>query len=287
MTNIGIIGKGFVGSAVAAAFSATTGYDGANIRIYDKDPLISLHSLEETVVHSDIIFISVPTPAKSDGSIDLSIIESVLRECNVLSKNNHTIFLVRSTVVPGTCKKFQKLYPKIKIVFNPEFLTERSAFFDFINQSRIILGGDSNDTKIVKALYRDRFNKHLPVVETNFATAELIKYMNNLFFATKISFLNEMYLVAQKVDANWEDAIDGFVLDGRVGHSHLNVPGPDGKYGFGGSCFPKDIQAMIHLCEKIGVEPNVLNGVWQTNLAVRSIKDWEELKGRAVSDDNQ
>ena len=95
-----------------------------------------------------------------------------------------------------------------------------------------------------------------------------------------------MKLISDKVDADWDSAINGFILDGRIGHSHLNVPGPDGKFGFGGSCFPKDIQALISFCKEIGVEPHVLEGAWKTNLKVRPERDWEKLKGRAISDDS-
>ena len=123
------------------------------------------------------------------------------------------------------------------------------------------------------------------MLQTNYETAELIKYMNNTFFATKVSFMNEMRQVSDKIGANWDEAVDGFVLDGRVGHSHLNVPGPDGKFGFGGSCFPKDIQAIIDFAKTVGVEPNVLKGVWEKNLQVRPEKDWKKLKGRAVTDE--
>ena len=190
---------------------------------------------------------------------------------------------MRSTVVPGTTSDIQKEFPKLNIVFNPEFLTERSAAFDFINQSRVILGGEPENTSRVEELYKKRFGEYLPVLKTNFETAELIKYMNNLFFATKVSFLNEMKLLADKVGVNWEEALEGFILDGRIGHSHLQVPGPDGKFGFGGSCFPKDIQALISFGDKIGVDMNVLKGAWETNLTVRPERDWEKLKGRAVS----
>jgi UDPglucose 6-dehydrogenase len=96
--------------------------------------------------------------------------------------------------------------------------------------------------------------------------------------------MNDMRLLSDKVGANWEDVIEGFVRDGRVGHSHLNVPGHDGKYGFGGSCFPKDIQALIDFSEKMNLEMSVLKGVWETNLKVRPEKDWEKLKGRAISE---
>ena len=111
-------------------------------------------------------------------------------------------------------------------------------------------------------------------METSYETAELIKYMNNCFFATKVSFMNEMYQIAEKIDANWDEAVSGFVSDGRIGHSHLGVPGHDGKFGFGGSCFPKDIQAMINYSKKLGVSPNVLKGAWETNLDVRPERDW-------------
>ena len=256
------------------------------LEFFDKNPIRSENSLEETVNQSDFIFLSVPTPASNTGRIDLSIVEEALSEIDKTNNSDSNIVLLRSTVTPGTSSMLQKKFSNLRIVFNPEFLTERSALFDFINQSRVILGGDSKYTKKVKDLYKHRFGNYLPVIETNYETAELIKYMNNLFFATKVSFLNEMKLVADKTNVDWDKAMEGFVMDGRVGHSHLSVPGPDGKLGFGGSCFPKDIQAMIAFGESIGIDMNTLNGAWKTNLNVRPEKDWENLKGRAVSSDS-
>jgi UDPglucose 6-dehydrogenase len=93
--------------------------------------------------------------------------------------------------------------------------------------------------------------------------------MNNCYFATKISFLNEMNQIAQECGVDWDAAVDGFARDGRVGHSHLSVPGHDGKHGFGGSCFPKDMQAMINFAKTVGVDPTVLKGAWSKNLNVR------------------
>ena len=281
---IGVIGKGFVGTAVSHGFSHQTGY-GADIKIYDKNPAKSQNSLEETVNESDYLFLSVPTPSAKDGTIDLSIVESVLESINNVNDNDNNIVLLRSTVTPGTTESMQKKYPNLRFVFNPEFLTERSASFDFINQTRVILGGEIENTEKVKKLYRDRFGEYLPVLQTSFQTAELIKYMNNLFFATKVSFLNEMKLLSDEIGVDWDDAVEGFILDGRIGHSHISVPGPDGKFGFGGSCFPKDIQALINFGEQNGIEMNVLKGAWKTNLKVRPDKDWENLKGRAVSDE--
>jgi UDPglucose 6-dehydrogenase len=282
--NIGIIGRGFVGSAVANGFSPSTGY-GANIKIYDKDPSRSLNSLEETVNKSDFIFLSLPTPSNKDGSISLKILEDSLDEINAVNSNTENIVLLRSTVVPGTSEAFQKKFKNIRIVFNPEFLTERSAYFDFINQSRVILGGLSEHVEKVANLYSDRFGSNLPIIKTNFQTAELIKYMNNCFFATKVSFLNEMKQISDSIGADWDNAIEGFILDGRIGHSHINVPGHDGKFGFGGSCFPKDIRALITFSDQLSLDLKTLKGAWETNLIVRPEKDWEELKGRAVVED--
>ena len=279
---IGVIGKGFVGTAVAHGFSHQTGY-GANIKIYDIDPKKSVNTLEDTVNNSDFIFLSVPTPSHKDGSIDLSIVDNALDSINEINQNKDNIILLRSTVVPGTTQHLQEKFSNLRLVFNPEFVTERSANFDFINQTRVILGGKKEHTNLVCELYKNRFGQYLPVLETDFQTAELIKYMNNLFFATKVSFLNEMKLLADKTGVHWEDAIEGFILDGRIGHSHISVPGPDGKLGFGGSCFPKDIQALINFGNQHDIELNVLKGAWKTNLHVRPEKDWEKLKGRAVS----
>jgi len=288
--NVGIIGRGFVGSAVEYGFSPQTGCDGSNIKIYDKDPSKSQNSLKEVVTKSDFIFLSVPTPSNLDGSCNLDIVYSVMQDINNLTdinipKSKRPIILLRSTVVPGTTRKIQKHFPALNIVFNPEFLTERSAKFDFINQSRYVIGGSKKNVSKVALLYQWRFGNTGAYIETNFETAEMIKYMNNCFFATKVSFLNEMKLIAERTNVDWETAVDGFVADGRIGHSHLAVPGPDGKRGFGGSCFPKDIQAMIQLGKELGIDTSTLKGAWKTNINVRPEKDWETLKGRAIVED--
>ena len=286
---LGIIGNGFVGNAIAHAFIPCM-----EVKIYDKNPEKSFNTLEEVVNDSDVVFVSVPTPMRPDGTIDLSIVESVFDSIQVCYKSeNKTVFVLKSTVVPGTTRKLKQKHPTLQIVFNPEFLTERHARFDFLNQSRIILGfeTDLDDDKRnlsvdkVKGLYNERFSGN-NFITTNYETAEMIKYFNNLFFAVKVSFMNEMKLVADKTKLiNWDKAVRGFVSDGRVGDSHLQVPGPDGKCGFGGSCFPKDINAFMTFAESIGLDLAVLKGAWKTNLNVRPEKDWENLKGRAISDD--
>jgi len=286
---IGIVGNGFVGGAVKFGFSPQVGCD-AEVRVYDKNPNKSTHTLEETVNKSDFIFLSVPTPANEDGSINLDILEGALNDISKVHEGRENAILIRSTVIPGTTWALQTKYPQLNILFNPEFLTERSANFDFINQSRFVVGNNGKMGNLMQSesfvkLIKDRFGDCVAIMETSYETAELIKYMNNCFFATKVSFMNEMYQIAEKIDANWDEAVSGFVSDGRIGHSHMNVPGPDGKFGFGGSCFPKDIQAMIDFAEMFGLNPSVLKGAWEKNLEVRSEQDWKELKGRAVTDD--
>tara|TARA_A100001011_G_scaffold30609_1_gene29557 strand:- start:1326 stop:2201 length:876 start_codon:yes stop_codon:yes gene_type:complete len=285
---IGVVGNGFVGGAVKFGFSPTVGCD-AEVRVYDKNPNKSTHTLEETVNESDFIFLSVPTPANKDGSINIDILDSALNDINDVSTRDNYI-IIRSTVTPGTTRGLQQEYHQLNLLFNPEFLTERSANFDFINQSRFIIGsGDSmssaSGAESFEQLLKARFGECIAFMHCTYETAEMIKYMSNCFFATKVSFMNEMYQIAEKSNVNWQQAIDGLVADGRIGHSHMNVPGPDGKFGFGGSCFPKDIQAMKNFAESIGVNPSVLAAVWRKNLEVRPEQDWKELKGRAVTDE--
>jgi len=282
MYNLGIIGRGFVGSAVEFGFSPQTGCDIDNMYIYDIVKSKSLHSLEDVVLYSDIIFLSVPTPSNEDGSIDLSYVEDALQDISQITTDVeeamapvNNIILVRSTVTPGTTERLQQMFQNLNLVFNPEFLTERSANFDFINQTRFILGGDKKHTTRVADLYRWRFGETIPVIETNYQTAELIKYMNNCFFATKVSFLNEMKQVSDLCGADWNMAVEGFIRDGRIGHSHMKVPGPDGKFGFGGHCLPKDTNAMITFGESLGINMHTLKGVIDTNVEVRGEKEWE------------
>ena len=278
--SIGVIGNGFVGSAVRFGFSPGTGCD-ATVRIYDKDPSKSVDTIEDTVNKSEFIFLSVPTPSNKDGSMNLDIVKQALQDISDVNERDDNVILLRSTVTPGTTFMLQEQFDNLRIVFNPEFLTERSAKYDFINQSRVILGGIEGVHETAE-LFRWRFGESIPIIETTWETAELIKYMCNCFFATKVSFMNEMFKVAQSIDANWDDAIEGFIRDGRVGHSHTQVPGPDNKLGFGGSCFPKDTRAFLHFAESLNINLNVLKGAWETNLEVRPERDWEKLKGRSI-----
>ncbi len=261
---IGIIGNGFVGEAQAFAFSPVS-----NIKIYDIDPVKSTHSLNETH-DSDFVFICVPTPMYKDGNQNLELVEEVFKYAN-----EKPIYILKSTVLPGTTDKLNRNYSQLKIVFSPEFLTERTSKLDMLTQNRIILGGEKTLTSHVRKIYELRF-KNKNIIETDSITSELIKYMNNTFFATKVSIMNEFKLICDKIGANWEDALIGFASDGRIGDSHLNVPGHDGQLGYGGNCFPKDVNALITYAKKLKIDLNTIIGGWKTNLLVRREKEWEK-----------
>ena len=257
-TKVGIIGNGFVGEAISFAFSPIS-----EIFVYDTNPTRSLNNI--TSVHNcDFVFVCVPTPMFEDGSQDLSYVESAFEKAT-----NKPVYILKSTVLPGTTDSLSKQYPNFKIIFSPEFLTERNAKKDILNQSRIILGGELSLTEKVKTLFNKRF-KIKNIIRTDSKTAELTKYMNNTFFATKVSIMNEFKLICDKIEANWEDALKGFVSDERIGNSHLNVPGHDGKLGYGGTCFPKDVNALLSFSKKHDIELNSIAGGWATNLKVRS-----------------
>jgi UDPglucose 6-dehydrogenase len=269
---VGVIGNGFVGESQAFAFSPTS-----DVRIYDIDPSKATHTKEE-IDECDFIFVCVPTPMYKDGKQDTSYIDKVFE-----TAVNGPIYIIKSTILPGTTQKLQSKYKNLNIVFSPEFLTERTAKLDMLTQARIVLGGYKQYVEVAAELFEQRFmNKH--IIKTDSTTAELIKYMNNTFFATKVSIINEFKQLSDAIGANWEDALYGFASDGRIGDSHLHVPGPDGKLGYGGTCFPKDVNALLTFAAENNIDLNTIKGGWVTNLQVRPEQDWKANKGRAVSE---
>lgn len=272
--NIGVIGNGFVGSALAAGFALDT-----NVYVYDVDRKKRVHPIGELARQSDFIFVCVPTPMKLEtGEIDLSIIRSVFANLKKVEKKKDQIIIIKSTVTPNSLSRIIEENSELRIVFSPEFLTERSARLDFINSSRIILGGMPTDLDKVEEMFRVRF-PYTRIIKTDIATAQFIKYMANCFFATKVSFMNEMFQAASVLKVDWDQTMEGLLSDGRIGNSHVDVPGHDGYLGFGGKCFPKDLNAFIKLFEDIGVEPTIMKAVWEKNIEVRECRDWLEIKG--------
>jgi len=284
--SIGIIGAGFVGSAIGEGFRHY-----ADVKLYDKNKEMGFDYIE--VIAQDILFICLPTPMLKNGNVDLSILEGALeRIANFLPKDKQKPVLLKSTVPPGFCKNMQDRFGNLEIIFNPEFLTERTASLDFIQQRRVLLGIGTNpqiptfNLTRVTELYKSRF-PGVRISTYHWDQVALIKYGTNVFFCTKISFFNELTQIAQSLGFKGDKIAAEILEDGRIGRSHWQVPGHDGKPGFGGSCFPKDLNGFICFAKSIGVEPIVSEAVWEKNLEVRPEKDWEELKGRAVSEEDK
>lgn len=278
--NVGVIGCGFLGSAISFGFS-----NYANIKIYDKYK--EFDSFEDTVKHADILFFCLPTPfyADDNGRQDLSTLEGSIKDVHdFVKEGSNKIAVIKSTVLPGTNREFQKKYPKLKFVSNPEFLSAASAKTDFVCAARNILGGEFEDIDRVDALYKHRFGNSLLTFKTTWEGAELAKYMSNLFFCTKISFFNYVHSVCEKMDLEYDGVRDMIVSDSRVGRSHDRVPGADGKFGFSGACFPKDLMAFLNFSrDELELEPKLLQTVWDMNLEARPDKDWEKIGPSVVS----
>lgn len=289
---IGIIGQGFVGSAINNGLK-----DYYSVLTYDLNKDLCNSSREEVCSKSDIIFICVPTPMRLNGSCDTRILEKALDDVykEILKQNpepKHSDFLkkqkrkkvlvIKSTVTPGTTKLLSKKYPGVNLCFSPEFLTEANSFEDFKNQTRIIIGGEG--AKIIKQMFRKPFPK-IPIVVTHSTTAEMVKYFTNCFLATKVIFANQMFQICNDNNIDYDKVCEYALYDERIGKSHLSVPGPDGDLGFGGHCFPKDLAAMISFGSKIEGDVSFLKSVQDYNDKCRRIRDWEGMKGRAVSND--
>jgi len=272
--HIGIIGQGFVGNAVFQKFK-----NYFNILTYDLDSEKCNSDLRSIYTNCSVIFVCLPTPMNKDGSCNIDIVESMID--NINGKSNATV-VIKSTVTPGTIENFNLKYNNIQVVFNPEFLTERNAVEDFNNQKRIILGGPRPATTKLKQIFAKVFPK-AHIIKTGSTHAELVKYFTNCFLASKVSFANEMYELANALNLDYDKVVEYAIMDERLGVSHWAVPGPDGDKGFGGHCFPKDLSAIINLSEKLKTTNNVLKSVKKTNDELRENRDWERMIGRAIT----
>jgi UDPglucose 6-dehydrogenase len=284
MKSIGIIGQGFVGSAVYQGMK-----NHFDIKAYDKDPnkFSNVGSIFEIVENTDMTFLCVPTPMKKSGQCDLGILASALNEISecvkAFNKENY-IVVIKSTVPPGTTENLNQIYTKLDIVFNPEFLTEANAVEDYMNQNRIIVGGDRPASSEVKRIFSRAFPK-VPIIKTSSTIAETIKYVTNTFLAMKVSYANEIYQLCNALDIDYDKVIEYARYDDRLGNSHWSVPGPDGDFGFGGHCFKKDLEALLFLSQKLGIDTTMLTATNEKNKKVRTVEDWKTQVGRAVSED--
>ena len=280
MVNVGVIGLGYVGTAVLKGFETIT-----KVLTYDIAKECTEQSIGGVVKKSSVIFICVPTPMNLDGTCNTSIVETVLQEISNCSQSESPspICVLKSTITPGTTKRLANQFPNLTICFNPEFLTEKNYIKDFLSQVNIILGYVNNirEVRVVHDLYRERFGE-ANIIIVNSDEAEMVKYVANTFLATKVAYLNEIWQICQKTGINYDHMITVLNQDERLGNTHWNVPGHDGKFGFGGTCFPKDINALIQFGNMTGQNTPLLNAVWQKNLEMRPERDWELDKGRSV-----
>lgn len=310
--NISIIGSGYVG-LVTGSCLASQGFNVlccdtdtekiSNLKngllpIYEpglsellKNCLATGHmrftsDLADTIQHSDILFVTVNTPAMEDNSCNLEHIYKVAEEI-AYNMDCYKVIVHKSTVPVGTGRKVKKLVSDIlagrtselqfDIVSNPEFLREGSAINDFMNPDRIVIGSDSpRAVNILKEVYTFQLEKGTPVLETGIETAEMIKYASNAFLAAKISFMNEISNICELCGADGIIVSKGMGLDTRIGPRFLD-PGP----GFGGSCFPKDIKALSHMADLLGYDARFTKCIMETNTCqkVRMIRKIEKAVG--------
>ena len=280
---IGIIGQGFVGSAIREGLC-----NYYEVLTYDIDGSKCSNTHEEVCENADIIFVCLPTPMNFHGECDTRILEAAIKDieksCLAFYEPRKPTLVIKSTVTPGTTRKINDNC-ELEVCFSPEFLTEANSFEDFKNQTRIIVGGNGGKgPKIIKSMFRKPFPK-IPIIVTKSDTAEMVKYFTNCFLATKVIFANEMYNICNSAGVDYDKVCEYALHDQRIGRSHLAVPGPDGDFGYGGHCFPKDLSAMMIFGQQHGHDSHLLEVVEEINNRVRTNRDWEKMKGRAVSED--
>jgi UDPglucose 6-dehydrogenase len=277
---IGIIGNGFVGQATYLLKNKAI-----TIVAYDKDPLLceplGLKLID--MIDCEIIFISVPTPMSPDGSVYTKIVSQVVDDLRNLKYSNFIV--VRSTVPPGVCDD-------LGVYFMPEFLTEKNFQQDFISNPLWIYGLQGKETD---SLFKEKITQLIETchqhgcIQSNSLEfvknkeAEMIKYFRNTFLAIKTSYCNEIFQMCQTAGIDYEKVNKLGAQDTRIGPSHTLVPGPDGKFGFGGTCFPKDTHGLLFWIESKGSNAPILRAAIDRNENIdRKDKDWKENKGRAV-----
>ncbi len=277
---IGIIGAGVVGKATGDILAKKH-----EVFYYDRYKK-EFNEIEKIAKESEVVFICVPTPMKPSGEIDYSAIyhslSHLLQNVYKATRNPHEIIVViKSTAVSGTTDKFAEEFP-FRFAFNPEFLREKTAKEDMENTDRIVIGTNEKDVEEkLTQLYKDIFpNAKYICVDTK--TAEMIKYSANVFLASQIAIANEIYHICKALDIDYNIVKDAILHDKRIARN-IDVPGPDGDFGFGKKCFPKDLNALIYLAREYHYRPYLLEEVWRLNEKVRKNKDWLDIPG-ATSD---
>lgn len=265
-TRIAIIGYGFVGKAVDFGFRNRTN------EIMIVDPYKGHHNIDEMIsFEPEFVFICVPTPMSDDGSINKNIISSVVSQVVL---NIRATIIVKSTITPDVV---EEIFTHDRIIYNPEFLTERNPFEDFLTPKFHILGGSCESIEKVKDLYT--YNSNCNPAPFHYMTpteASLVKYGINSFLAMKVVWFNQWKDLVESLGARYNIVSKSIGEDGRIGHSHTKVPGLDGKKGFGGSCFPKDTSAITYFSRANDIDLSILEEAILANSQYRSVYELDE-----------
>lgn len=280
---IGVVGCGFVGGAVMSGF----GKRGYKVIGFDprRWPTVPFNGLEAT----DCVFICVPTPERANGSCDIACVIGSLTRLSFMEYSG--LVVIKSTIDPRSVRFLIEKFPSLRIAANPEFLTAAHAQKDFNNPTHIVIGASNReDTEDLFTLYQKNW-PDTPIYACNPEAAMMMKYMLNSFLATKVTLMNEYHHLWEALGyGNWASVVAAFSLDPRVGPTHLAVPGSDGKYGFGGACFPKDTAALQWLQQKMGTSAEVLDAVLSVNEKIRTMgldKPAPEQEGRGPMDEGK
>lgn len=278
---IGIIGLGFVGNAMLTSFNmkisdSNNSYD-YEVFGYDKFKDGGIGTFEECL-SCDIIFTALPTIYNEElKSYDNTPTYDVVDELD--SNNYDGVIVIKSTVEPCFTDTISKKYPSINFVHNPEFLTARTAFDDFHNQKHIVLGKsclcDTNKFNDVVKLY-EKLYPDACISECSSTESESMKLFCNTFYAVKIQYFNELYLLSEKIGCNFNNVTELMIKNGWINPMHTQVPGPDGKLSYGGLCFPKDTSALLQFMKKVDVPCMVLDSCVSERNKMRN--DYENCK---------
>jgi len=266
-TNIAIIGHGFVGKAVDFGFNR-------NVHKYLIDPRLNTSISDLKDKKLDLIFICVPTPMSADGSINIDIIKSCFIELTTNAIDPSALIVIKSTITPDSAEELCG----DKVLYNPEFLRENTYNNDFINPPFHVFGGtDQHYLNKLKQFYQNNSScKPCPIHYMLPAEASFVKYGINSFLASKVLWFNQLYNMIEKNGYNYTNIVNAITNDTRVGISHTDVPGPDGKRYFGGPCFPKDIAAFLKYSQDLQEEFTVLKEIIRINNIGRSKYDLGE-----------
>jgi UDPglucose 6-dehydrogenase len=263
---IGIVGVGMVGSAMLQSFTEC----GVKVIAYDKfrpgftDEDVDFQALADT----EMIFVSVPTLTDKDGEQDLVPLFDVLER--IARMKYKGIVVSKCTTLPSTTQFFADLFPYLKIVHCPEFLRAANAYEDFKFQKASMVSGAESSTLEVAEFLRELFPNLTIRRFASYATTEILKYTNNCFLPVKISFLNEVATICEAHGVVYSEMIEALSLLGRIGETDLRVPGPDGRRGWGGFCFPKDTKAWSHHMRRRGLPTDTLDGAIESNDKIRN-----------------